>query len=331
MGGGRRSPSGYRTGGERGSHRGGGRGQSRRVKGRGVGRGRGKKEHTGLQVRDGVGVSGCGALMRGGEQKELKTRSGEKKGKVGLGGVSTMVEAGRAGKREREREREGLSKGEEQEELCIEETLDSRTQKLGQYLCANLNFEPDSDEGENVDGFMLDGYDIMGGDDDTTDISPLAGVQPSPSYPSYPFTAKSLLTVSEDIGESKICNTEATAGEDVHMRCGSKHSVAVVGESDGQFNDWSDQSEDGASQSDDVVQISGDLGHTLPRGMGMVCGAECDGGSGAGCEGEGRGEELEDDGWVSDSGEAAAFFQVNSGMLSVCVCACVCVSVCVHV
>ena len=257
--------------------------------------GRGEREQAELRVREresdvrskteaeprGVGVS----KQKDGEGRGHQNQKG-RQANVGIGGgvqAGTMIEAGRARKKEREMER-GSGEG----ELSGTESVNSHAERLGRYLCANLSFEPDGSEEEEEGGWLvLDGYGDMAGADE---IPTLEDDLLCLAYPAHHATVTAALAEPEGL-------QERAPEQSVVAASGEQANILL---DDDQFSDYSG----------DEVRVSGTLEHTLPQEM--VYDADRDGGSGVRCEGEvwrregGEGE-SEDDGWISDTGETAAF------------------------
>ena len=311
----------------------GGRGWGDYLRGRGGGaRNMSTRENrqVGSGGREGIG-RGVGWGRREGEStprpsgghrqlnaKQMQTKFGFSSG-VRAG---EMAEAGRAGKQERETVRENW--GEDHEELSGGESLDDRMEKLGRYLSANLNFEPDVEDYDDG-GFVLDGHDdipSLEGADDT--LVPEGGL----SYPASSATVPATSKVEElCLLSGGQCNKESVYSAQVG-RSKEKPAVVLLSEEDEdveQFEDLCEQFEDGPGQFNDRVGQFGSgvvpsttFDYSLPPLVGGVPGR--DGGKGE--EGEGGGEDSEDDGWISDPEENENLFQLNSGMspsfLSVC-------------
>ena len=327
-----------------------GRGEKGR---RSVNVGRSEKERTRLRdpekEKQARGGRGGGSRVGGGGGRGLRQRNsgrgklGTLQGKVELfhfsGGMvgGSMIEAGRAGKQERERERQ---EGDEREckESSGTDSLDSRAERLGRYLSANLNFEPDEsdDEAEGGRGLMLE---ISDNDSASIEeIPPLEGEELSLFFPTYPATAA---TVLEPILQARGQEEERCGNEGNSVASEGKCSLEQVlhGEGeDGQFDDSSDYCVDGFVQFCDTVarfdDRDGQYGDTVAPfddryGQYSDAVAPFDDRDGQ-FDDDKRKSEVNsaqdtavsqpshksgsgDDGWASDSGETAALYQSSTG------------------
>ena len=318
-----------------------------------VGRGEVKKqmECVGEDITNRRGKGGVVSGQGKGKGESTKRARKHRKGKVNLysfsGGVVTgsKIEAGLTGQPEREGNRVGLPEWEREgnrsgrpaeREVNVEsvdgtssaESWDSRAERLGRYLSANLNL--DSDHDEDDDGFVCGGCE-------TDDLSLLEDDFHPVPYPSATHTsATATLSFNPSATPPSSSAVVGSGGLGVNtdeMRTSEEHCFVVAGGDDFEFTEFEDadeQSRNGADQFDkvnrlsgnaiawfedgdvqfeygtsqfgDKLQVTGDLDGVIPQGD--VVGA-------------GRDEESEDDGWHSDSGEFAARFQVSSGTLHV--------------
>ena len=246
-----------------------GRGEKGR---RSVNVGRSEKERTRLrdperekQARGGRGGRGGGGgrglRQRDSGREKLRTPQGKVELFHFSGGMvgGSMIEAGRAGKQERERERQ-TKEGDERErkELSSTDSLDSRAERLGRYLSANLNFEPESDnesddEAEGGRGLMLEISD-----NDSASIEempPLEGEKLSLFFPTYPATAATVLEPTPQARgqEEERCGNEGNSvASEGKRKCSLEQVLHGEGE-DGQFDDSSDYCVDGFVQFSDTV------------------------------------------------------------------------------
>lgn len=273
-----------------------------------------ENRQVGSGGREGAG-RGVGWGRRGGESAPQPSggyRQSNAKTMQGFSGgvrAGQMAEAGRAGKQERETVRENC--GEDYEELSGGESLDDRMEKLGRYLSANLNFEPDMEEYDDDGGFMLDGCD---------DLPPLEGAdgilvpEGGLSYPASSATVHAAVKVEEPcLLSGGQCNIESAQVR----RSKEKPAVVLLSEEDedvDQFEDLCEQFDDGPGQfNDEVGQFGNGVVSSatsdciLPREVGC-------GDSGRGEEWEGGGEDSGDDGWISDPEENENLFRFKSGI-----------------
>ena len=304
----------------------GGRGWGDYLRGRGGGaRSMNRRENRqgGSGGREGMG-RGVSRGRRGGELAPRPSGEHRQSNAKMMQGFSSevragqMAEAGRAGKQERETVRENW--GEDNEELSGGESLDDRMEKLGRYLSANLNFEPDVEEYDDDGGFMLDGCD---------DMPPLEGadgtlvLEGGLSYPASSATVAVAVKVEEPclLSGGQYSTESPQVG-----RSEEKPAVLLLSEEDedvDQFEDLCEQFDDGPGHFDDGVGLFGN---------GVVSSATSDcilphergcGDSGKGEEWEREGEDSGDDGWISDPEENENLFRFKSGMAATsfwCVC-----------
>lgn len=192
----------------------------------------------------------------------------------GRRGVS-MGEAGREGRMEKARKcksQEKVDLKEEPSELSGRQSLDSPVERLGRYLVATLNFEPEEEE-EEEGGLLLDGYD------DPADL-----VLDEDFYP----------PCSTALGHTPSATMNAAVPEVKGQ--GSTQPDLTIHEDEDLFEE-------------ELEDCGPSCGRVQGSGVGVVS-ERCleDGLGGADWRpsyivGEG---DQEDDGWVSDSGEMAA-------------------------
>ena len=201
-----------------------------------------------------------------------------KKGTDGRSGVS-MGGAGRECRTEKGRE----AKSQEEEDLKDEpselngrQSLDSPVERLGRYLVATLNFEPEEEEEGEEGDLLLDGYD-----------DPAGQVPGEDFFPSY----------STALSHTSSAAMNAAVPEIKGQGC-TQPDLIIQEEEEDMFEEELDLENWGPS-----------CGGVQGSGVGVASQGCLEDGLGGGSwrrsyvMGDG---DQEDDGWVSDSGEMAA-------------------------